>query len=286
MIYIYFHSRDLDGHCSGALAAQYYLNNKPEIPFKLIGIDYGEEPDVVQFQSGDTVYFLDWTWEPHEKMIELSKKVHLIVIDHHKTSEYLMSNPEFVGSTLIDMNLSACQLCEVWFGLENKEYVKLLGLFDIWKKNEPDWDSDIVPFQYGMRGYQTDPTTEAGMITWNMLKNNVFDVSLIKSVGRAILQYQKKIYAEDMKNSFEVEFEGLKAIAYIGSHIGSQQFESVWDNNKYDLMMSIRNSKNKGWNVSLYTDKDIDLSILAKKHGGGGHKQACGLQIKDLKEIL
>jgi nanoRNase/pAp phosphatase (c-di-AMP/oligoRNAs hydrolase) len=34
-------------------------------------------------------------------------------------------------------------------------------------------------------------------------------------------------------------------------------------------------AKNK-WVVSLYTTKDIDVSEIAKKYGGGGHKQAAG----------
>ena len=37
------------------------------------------------------------------------------------------------------------------------------------------------------------------------------------------------------------------------------------------------------WTVSLYSTKsDIDVSIIAKNYGGGGHKGASGFQCKEL----
>lgn len=45
----------------------------------------------------------------------------------------------------------------------------------------------------------------------------------------------------------------------------------------------------KGWTVSLYSNKeDIDCSICAKIHGGGGHKGAAGCYFEQVTppEIL
>ena len=37
------------------------------------------------------------------------------------------------------------------------------------------------------------------------------------------------------------------------------------------------------WKVSLYTKKDdIDVSIIAQKYGGGGHKKASGFRCDKL----
>jgi nanoRNase/pAp phosphatase (c-di-AMP/oligoRNAs hydrolase) len=50
----------------------------------------------------------------------------------------------------------------------------------------------------------------------------------------------------------------------------------------YDIMMPFV-FDGKRWTVSLYTKKkDIDVSELAKKHGGGGHRQAAGFQCDQL----
>jgi nanoRNase/pAp phosphatase (c-di-AMP/oligoRNAs hydrolase) len=43
----------------------------------------------------------------------------------------------------------------------------------------------------------------------------------------------------------------------------------------------------KLWTVSLYTTKEhIDVSQIAKKRGGGGHKQAAGFQVQKIEDLL
>jgi nanoRNase/pAp phosphatase (c-di-AMP/oligoRNAs hydrolase) len=43
----------------------------------------------------------------------------------------------------------------------------------------------------------------------------------------------------------------------------------------------------KFWVISLYTTKDnVDCSVLAKNRGGGGHKQAAGFQVDNIKDIF
>ena len=48
------------------------------------------------------------------------------------------------------------------------------------------------------------------------------------------------------------------------------------------------NYDGKGWNFSLYHAKhrtDLDLSAIAVKYGGGGHRGACGFRSKNLPFI-
>ena len=41
------------------------------------------------------------------------------------------------------------------------------------------------------------------------------------------------------------------------------------------------------WTVSMYSDKpDIDVSVIAKNNGGGGHKGAAGFQTDDISGII
>jgi hypothetical protein len=89
-----------------------------------------------------------------------------------------------------------------------------------------------------------------------------------------------------LQNAFEFTFEGLRALALIGSGVGSGQFDSRFDPAEHDIMMSINNIRNEHWRVSMYTTKDLDLSVLAKKWGGGGHARACGFQVTDINKVL
>ena len=82
--------------------------------------------------------------------------------------------------------------------------------------------------------------------------------------------------------SWDLEFDGLKCIAVNKSNPGSQLFDSVWNEEAYDMMVAYQHVKGEHWTVSMYSTKEnIDCSVIAKKHGGGGHKGAAGFQIKE-----
>ena len=83
--------------------------------------------------------------------------------------------------------------------------------------------------------------------------------------------------------SFWTKFEGYKVIACNIGMVSSQLFDSIKED--YDIMMPFVYDGKK-WTVSLYTKKDIDVSVIAKKYGGGGHKQASGFQCSILPFMI
>lgn len=140
-----------------------------------------------------------------------------------------------------------------------------------------------MPFQYGMRMICGSPET---------FPNYLFDgreedvIEIIKA-GNTILKYQAQVNEAACKGAFEHEFEGLRFICLNGGGFSSDVFKSVYDESKHDGMMPFKyDGKNKQWVISMYGTKDIDLSLIAKKWGGGGHKQACGMQVKDITKIF
>jgi oligoribonuclease NrnB/cAMP/cGMP phosphodiesterase (DHH superfamily) len=252
-------------------------------------IDYGDPFDYT-FESSDTVYMLDWTLQPVERSLELAKTCHLIVLDHHKTSAELVG--KVGGIVKPDNSEAGCQLtARFFFPIRNFLWVDLLGTYDIWKQGA-DWETEILPFQFGMRAEETDPTTDLGMKIWrDFFETNQQMVAeliyLIQNNGRLLLNFERKQNVANMQNAFEFTFEGLRALALIGSGVGSGQFDSRFDPAEHDFMMSINNVRNEHWRVSMYTTKlELDLSVLAKKWGGGGHARACGFQVDDINKVL
>lgn len=81
---------------------------------------------------------------------------------------------------------------------------------------------------------------------------------------------------------FEVQFEGLKFLAIVHGRFNSNTFESVDLPHKgHDALMGMSFTGDK-WTFSLYHAKhrtDLDLSEIAVKYGGGGHRGACGFQL-------
>jgi hypothetical protein len=166
------------------------------------------------------------------------------------------------------------------------EFVYLLGRYDIFKHNE-----DTIPFQYGMKSIKDkDINTDSGKEFWhNLFKmNNTANmsdfISKTISIGKNIDSYLKNTYEIMCKDyAFELEFEGKKFIAMNTSINGSLQFDSLWLNGgseNHDGMLIFCKTKEGKWTFSLYTtNKDVDLSVIAKKYGGGGHPGACGFSL-------
>lgn len=277
-----YHKKDLDGWCSGAIMKLKY----PDI--KLIGYDYGEEiPDI---PKGEPVIMSDVSF-PMEKMLEISSNCdyNLLWIDHHISA--IKDFEEFVGNdspfcqAVLSTDVAACEL--TWKTLMKTEVpsaVYLLGVYDTWRaKDDPLWDDSVMPFQMAMKAVCNHPDK----FPTRLFEDEDMVNSFIKD-GRAIVNYNKTNYQSlcDLR-SFELELDGYKAIAINHGDFSSRIFDSVWDPNKYDIMICFAYSGKGYWTVSFYTEKpDIDVSEIAKKRGGGGHKGAAGCQLKDINTLI
>ena len=269
----FFHSADLDGHCSGAIVK---LIN-PD--FNLIGIDYGQSFPWDSIQKNEIVYMIDFSL-PIDQMIKLNKMCKLYWIDHHisKIKEAKEHNFTASGVQILNTNQAACELTWKYLfpRLPIPLGVYLLGRYDVWDHSNPK----TLPFQYGMRLYDTNPKTSK--FDWKTILH-IDKVNEIIKNGKIILTYEK------MQNqkycnacAFETELDGFKCLAINKRLTNSQLFESLWDNTKFDIMLTF-GFMHGSWAVSLYTDKtDTDVSIIAKNHGGGGHKQAAGFTCNTL----
>lgn len=229
-------------------------------------------------------------------------------IDHHKSS--IDSHPPTIPGYRID-GVAACRLAWVWFnewrrrrdlGLEmptKKEFidrevveptaVRLAGEYDIWDKR----DHDAETFQYGLRSMELLP------YHWEQLLDNSVPQSL-RGTGmeatnsallvRALLQnghilqrYQRQQDATVVKRAFDVEFEGKRFLALNTARCNSLTFEAAAQPHHDGLMGFYWTGKE--WSVSLYHSplhQEHDLSAIAVKFGGGGHRGACGFKTKAL----
>ena len=158
--------------------------------------------------------------------------------------------------------------------------VKLLAEYDVWDHSDPD----TLPFQYGMRMRETDPATEEGMKLWGYLfRGSFFTFNKILEEGRIILKYQKQMDAKYCaRYAYPAIFEGYKALVLNRGIANSMTFENHPDAKNVSIFVTyVFNGEN--WIVSLYANKpDIDVSKIAKKYGGGGHKGAAGFVCENL----
>ena len=97
--------------------------------------------------------------------------------------------------------------------------------------------------------------------------------------GKVVISYQERQNTNLMRyGSYEIEFDGLRAIVANSNLFNSQVFKGFYNEAKHDIMICWH-FNGKVFKYSLYSTKNnIDVSEIAVKHGGGGHKGAAGFE--------
>ena len=161
--------------------------------------------------------------------------------------------------------------------------ISFLGAYDSWRNdNKTYWNESILPFQYGMRLICNSPET----FPVEFLDGTAGFYNILNT-GKTVLEYQKQVNQFQAKTTaFEINLMGFRCICMNTTEFNSTAFEAVYDELKHDVMMPFQFNGEK-WRVSLYTTKEnIDCSVIAKSMGGGGHKDAAGFKVGDIREII
>lgn len=324
----FYHKADLDGVSSAAIVKHFV----PEC--ELVGLDYGDEfpwGSVIQLSVKPmnsswtdypkrTVYMVDFSL-PIEDMKKLAEVSNLIWIDHHASQEELWKSLGCLG--MFRTNHAACELVWEWVSLhveggnEAKELtkrlrespwreivpeaVRLLGIYDSWRKDDKDWDTALA-FQYAIRAEEGayDPTSKL----WPFLLGvngyadsmEAYDEAPWKfhafDRGKAILRYQAEMNRKACEAGVRIRYlfpkglykadhgatyEGFTALCCNTTVYNSRFFDGFYDPEEHDVMCAYCEQSDGRWKVSIYTTKDdVDCGAIAKSFGGGGHKQAAG----------
>jgi len=287
-----YHKDDLDGACSAAI-----INKKTNC--NILGVTYSEEFDLKKLNDISTLYFLDFCPKINI-LFNIIKKFRgkIIIIDHHLSAyqNYLQHSQEIVelcGSKVsleyvFDNDFSGCELTYKYFYSDTIPYgVKLLGRYDIWDH----YSDNVLNFQYGIRSiFELDEENILNFQKeeWGYIIDE--DLSYIKyiiDIGCDIQRYHintSKNYAKSYSFRYYKWLGEYNCIILNRGSISSLDFESVYDSDKDDIMVSFVKGKN-GWNFSLRSIKDeVDCAKIAKEFGGGGHKKAAGFSVQSLQD--
>lgn len=304
-IYIYHHN-DHDGIVAAGILNDYLekklmihlteLDNYTNIEF--IMIDYSVELnfDHIDFNKGDEVYFLDYSFTSKQNRDEFEKLLkrridgdEVVWIDHHKTSVGLFEEYNIPG-------IRKEGLCgAAWTYLYLQEYVlenpdlpkifhssrlipvflKYIDDYDCWKKIYPVTND----FHYG---FTASHPTDA--IISNLLSSGV-GIDKIIFAGEKIQEYFKfenKEYHVDMYGfefTLPEEHGGYKCFCM------NRKGNSLMFGDKikeYDAVIPFYYVDGK-WKYSIFTENDnVDCEFVARSYGGGGHPKAAGWVINEL----
>lgn len=307
---VIYHSADFDGLFCREIAKK--LLGTEEVTY--IGWDFKDEPLKVP-PLGDVIIMdlpvdrvFGFNFEKPVTVIEVFGDVpamkefdsRLTWIDHHKTS--IDTHPKEIKGYRID-GVAACRLAWQWFTYESgrtdgrifpikqdfidrivyEPYaVRLAGEYDIWDKRDPLADT----FQYALRVNSLEDHIWKGLLDMSdcglsIQESQNMAMTLMRD-GHAAQKYAQQTDASTMGRSYLLKWEGLTFLALNTARCNSITFASKdVPETGHDALMGYYFDGQKV-NVSMYHAKhrmDLDLSAIAKKHGGGGHRGACGMQL-------
>lgn len=293
MITVIHHSADYDGIFCREIARKFLPDAK------LIGWDYGDAK--IPFPSEGQVYVLDLSpdcldWGTNGEQVDLAR---VIWIDHHKSA--IDKFPKDLPGYRID-GVAACRLAWQWFSLgfhgdpentlaglpQKRDFidrkvdeplaVRLAGEYDTWDHRDNDAD---VAFQFGLDAQNS--------IDWSRLLAPFGYCDGIINAGRYAMRCYAKRDADVMRSrSFLADFEGLKFLCLNTARCNSNTFAARdVPETGHDALLAFYWT-GRDFSVSMYHAahrKELDLSEIAIRFGGGGHRGACGFRSKSLPFI-
>jgi oligoribonuclease NrnB/cAMP/cGMP phosphodiesterase (DHH superfamily) len=203
----------------------------------------------------------------------------MLVLDHHKTAQEALQGFDVPNVAIhFDMERSGAGLAWDHFypGDERPFLVNYVEDRDLWRKKLPD--TDVVNAYIGTLPF-TFEAYEGALVTSAQDGWEVADpLSWAKMMGRGALARVQQYTREVVKNARMVDFEGHRVPLVNAPQVGiSELLDALAQGHPFAM----------GWwqradgvfQYSLRSRGDFDVSALAKKLGGGGHKSAAGFQV-------
>jgi len=269
---IIFHENCMDGLASAYIADKSIKEKYDEVLH--IPLNYSDNSGkYMPYLNSDTdVYMVDFTLKKPamETVCKNARKV--VVIDHHKTAEKELVglNKKFPNTTLIfDMEESGTTLTYKYFN-SNKEIPYLYQYIkdrDLWR-----WE---LPYSKEVSAYLWAYTTPNSLESFDEMVK--IDIKSIQEKGEAILKHQKLQVENTAKNARiiminDINFVVINStenISEVGSYLVTKHKKPalIYRIVEDVVLCSLRSS-----------DELIDVSMIAKLFGGGGHRNASGFQ--------
>lgn len=268
-IVVFYHA-----DCSDGFAAAWAAWKKFGVQAQYIATFNEDKPPVIK---NKIIYTLDLTFpEPVTKRL-MRDNLQVTSIDHHistKLVTLMTLKPSYA------VNHSGCVLAWNYFFPQtpSPDFLKQIEDVDLWRKKLTDSSAlyaylDLFEFKFKV---------------WSGLIGDFENLSKRKQMldaGNFLLKYEDKMTERRVNKSARlVKFDRYEVYAInetiFVSEVGARlarlhpPFAIVW-----------REFKNGQVGVSLRGTGRVDLSLLAKKHGGGGHKDSAAFRLRSLKDI-
>lgn len=287
---VLYHAKCLDG-----IAAAWVFHNLDPNGYEYLAVEYQQAPPDVTDRE---VFILDFSY-PHPVMLEIASKAKsIVVVDHHSGAKKDLEDLPANVTVHYNENYSGSILTYLLFNKHvksvDKEYASNRKHAPVFIRHIDDGDRYVFEMQNTKK-------FQAGLIYRDVLlesnRDNTFelfdDLNLLQKGDMVGCSYDS-IYrdgefllgVEAKETRYQVEnskryciVEGYRVpVANISHKLRNQAADLMNENEAFSVTY---HDIIKYREFSLRTkNKDIDLALIAKQYGGGGHRSAAGFRIK------
>lgn len=261
-IIVIYHGECWDGF-GGAYAAWKKFGNEAEY----FGMKHNDP--LPKGLRGKEVYIVDFSFnEPiMKKILKENKKV--FALDHHISAE---KTTKMAHEYVYALNHSGAVLAWSHFFPKRKVPALLQHIedTDIWKFTVPN-TREIMSFM---------ELADYDFKIWDKIARDLENPKKKKEYiakGALLLFYAKKIIDRLVLKAAPVKFAGYKTLAVNSPILQSEIGHAL--TKKLPPIGIVWSEKEGGIRVSLRSNGKVDVSKIAVKYGGGGHKAAAGFSL-------
>lgn len=253
-----YHKNCLDG-----LAAAWVVWKHFKGDVELLSAAYGDPLPEMEHLRGRNVYVVDFSYS-REQVIQMQKHCTLVILDHHKTAA-----EELVGLVEVDQSRSGAMLAWDYFnpGVTAPRGLQFVQDRDLWQWKLPgskQWTTAAFSYPHDVEELDKLLNRKIGDVVLegeSLLRKHDQDVKKIARSARPIL-------------IDGVEVPVVNANGLFASDLGNvlsenAEFAVTYVDGVDERMYSLRSRNGRA-----------DVSEVAKRFDGGGHRNAAGFRIK------
>lgn len=279
MAYVLYHGSCYDGFGAAWAVRKSILARPNETPDVYLPCTYGQPmPEV---PDGEEVIIVDFSY-PEDQLRALAERSYFVsVLDHHKSAQEDLAGlckdlPENM-EVIFDMRRSGAMLAwDEFVGGPAPRFIAYLQDRDLWTKQLPYHEEITAFIQSFERTFQNCDMLEAVLTT---------DAGLGYAVdqGEAILRYKTQKVNEMCDQAIRVtlgtyaDIPAVNCPYVFASDVGNRLLE-LHPEAPLAAYWFYRGDKQWQWGLRSRQTEDVDVSAIARKFGGGGHKHAAGFE--------
>jgi uncharacterized protein len=260
---VLYHANCADGFCAAWVAHRRFGDGAEYVP-----VQYGQPPPEASM-GGRSIYVLDFSCNRATTLWMADVAKSLVVLDHHKTAQAELIGIERDRLTVVfDMKKSGGRLAWEHFFPDRPTpwLVEYTEDRDLWRWALPDSRAISAflashPFNFNLWDGFNDMWVNRG-VWWGCV-----------SQGEAILRYQEQQVERAVKNAWEITMDGYKILCVNATSLVSEIAGKLAEGRPFGATFFDLPEGRRVWSLRS-REGGIDVSEIAKKHGGGGHKNA------------